>query len=72
MTLRGRGKIARTAEERAVTGRDWKRIEAELDELQPRTLEQKNSATPKPGATLAPEDEAAVLKHIAEALRQDE
>lgn len=55
-----------------MTEHDWKRIEAELDELQPRALERKNSPAPKAGATLAPEDEAAVLKHIAEALRADE
>jgi hypothetical protein len=65
-------KSARTAEERAVIEHDWKQIEAELDELQPRMLERKNSAAPKSGAALAPEDEAAVLKHIAEALRLDE
>ncbi len=55
-----------------MTEHDWKRIEAELDELQPHALERKDGAALKPGATLAPEDESAVLRHIAEALQLDE
>jgi hypothetical protein len=52
-----------------VTERDWKQIEAELDELRPCAIEQRRSASPEPRRIPASEDEAAVLKHIAEALR---
>jgi hypothetical protein len=54
-----------------VTERDWKQIEVDLDELRACTIGQEHSAPPDPRPTVAPEDEAAVLRHIAEALRLD-
>jgi hypothetical protein len=54
-----------------VTERDWKQIEADLDELRACRSEQGHSAPPNPRPTAAPEDETAILKHIAEALRLD-
>lgn len=65
----------RTSQARAaVIGRDWKRIEAELEDLLPAAPPLADGATPEriPQREQRPvADEEAVLKHIAEALRLD-
>ena len=53
-----------------MTGRDWKHVETELNNLRPGALEPKKSAAPKSPPAAGREDDA-VLKHIAEALRLD-
>jgi hypothetical protein len=55
-----------------VTGRDWKRIETELDEVLPGVVEADDRPAPDP--SLQPEGRRAdedILKHIADALRLD-
>jgi hypothetical protein len=58
----------------AVSPRDWMHIKTELDELQSRDAERRcASATDQDTTTAQPTDaEASILKHIADALRQDE
>jgi hypothetical protein len=55
-----------------VTGRDWKPIETELDEVLPGVAEADDRPAPDP--SLQPEGRRAdedILKHIADALRLD-
>lgn len=56
-----------------MTGRDWTRIETELDELLPGVAEADDR--PAPDLSLEPAgrraDEVSILKHIADALRLD-
>ena len=55
-----------------MTGRDWKRIETELDEVLPGVVEADDRPAPDP--CLQPEVRRAdedILKHIADALRLD-
>jgi hypothetical protein len=55
-----------------VTGRDWKRIEAELGELLPGVAEAENgTADQRPQSSGRWEDEDSILKHIADALGLD-
>jgi hypothetical protein len=56
-----------------VTGRDWKRIETELDELLPGVAEADDRPAPDPRLqpTGRRADEDSILKHIADALRLD-
>jgi hypothetical protein len=56
-----------------VTNQDWKRIEAELDDLKPGARELNDHLAPlKPRQpTGGWADEETILKHIAEALRLD-
>jgi hypothetical protein len=56
-----------------VTGRDWKRIETELDELLPGVAKADDRLAPDPSLQPAGRraDEDSILKHIAEALRWD-
>lgn len=55
-----------------MTGRDWKRIEAELDDLKPGGSYKDRQSPEQP---LQPTggwvNEEAILKHIADALRGD-
>jgi hypothetical protein len=52
-----------------MSGRDWKRIEAELDETRPRTSETNGTAMDQVREPLIRRDEAAILRHIADALQ---
>jgi hypothetical protein len=56
-----------------VTGRDWKRIETELDELPPGVAEADDRPAPDPRFQPAGRraDEDSILKRIADALRLD-
>jgi hypothetical protein len=54
-----------------MSGRDWKRIEAELDETRPERSEA-NAATDHVLGPTFRHDEAAVLRHIADALRSEQ
>jgi hypothetical protein len=55
-----------------VTGRDWKQIEAELDDLKPGGSD-KDCQTPEQPLqpTVGGMNEEVILKHIANALRMD-
>jgi hypothetical protein len=53
-----------------VTSEDWKRVEAELNDLLPAT-ETESHRPLKHDQSLRPADEHFILKHIAEALRLD-
>ena len=56
-----------------MTGRDWKRIETELDELPPGVAEADDRPAPDQRFQTAGRraDEDSILKHIADALRLD-
>ena len=54
----------------AVTGRDWKRVEAELDGLVPGGPERERPASRLQQPPRS-DDESALLNHIADALRLD-
>ena len=56
-----------------MTGRDWKRIETELDELLPGVSEADDRPAPDPRLQPADRraDEDSILKHIADALLSD-
>jgi hypothetical protein len=54
-----------------VTGRDWKRIETELDELLPSVAEADDRPDPRLQPAGRRADEDSILKHIANALRLD-
>ena len=56
-----------------MTGRDWKRIETELDEVLPGVAEAADRPAPDPRLQPAGRraDEDSILKHIADALRLD-
>jgi hypothetical protein len=58
--------------EAELSGRDWKRIEAELNETYPKTPETNGQATDQVQGPPVRRDEAAVLRHIADALRNSE
>jgi hypothetical protein len=59
--------------EAPVTGRDWTRIETELDELLPGVAEADDRPVPDPRLQPAGRrgDEDSILKHIADALGLD-
>jgi hypothetical protein len=56
-----------------VIGRDWTRIETELDELLPGVAEADDRPAPDPSLQPAGRraNEDSILKHIADALRLD-
>jgi hypothetical protein len=58
--------------EAELSGRDWKRIKAELNETRPRTSETVGPAMAQILGPLVQRDEAAILMHIADALRNDQ
>jgi hypothetical protein len=58
--------------EAELSGRDWKRIEAELDETRPKTSETNGAVVDQVLGPAVQLDEAAVLRHIADALRWKE
>lgn len=58
--------------EAELSGRDWKRIEAELDETRPKTSETNGAVVDQVlGPPPVQRDEAAVLRHIADALQSE-
>lgn len=58
-------------QEAAVTGRDWKRIETELDELVPGAVEAKDRLDQPIALAGRRADDNSILKHIADALQSD-
>ena len=55
-----------------MTGRDWKQIEAELDDLKPGGSDKDCQPPEQPlQPTVGRMNEEVILKHIADALRMD-